>query len=125
MSNIRLGALLLLVIPAAASAQTMNAETFHRKATALKAKGPLALFSRDLKLLTREGQAAGRRNRDLRLAAVKAGQKPRYCPPDGPQAMGSSEFMTRLQAIPAADRVRIDMTEATARILAAKFPCPR
>jgi hypothetical protein len=39
--------------------------------------------------------------------------------------MGSDEFMKRLAAIPAADRARIDMTEATTRIMAAKYPCPR
>ena len=125
MSIVRLAALASLIIPAAAAAQSMNAETFHRKATALKAKGPLALFSGDLKLLTNEAKGAGQRNRELRLAAGKAGHKPRYCPPEGPQAMGNSEFMARLGAIPAADRARIDMTEAMARVLAAKFPCPR
>jgi len=31
--------------------------------------------------------------------------------------------MERLAAIPAAERARIDMTEATIRILATKFPC--
>ena len=125
MSIVRFAALALVTFPAAASAQSMNAEAFHRKATGLEAKGPLALFSGDLKRLGNEAKAAGQRNRELRLAATKAGQKPRYCPPDGPQAMGNTEFMARLGAIPAADRARIDMTEAMARILAAKFPCPR
>ena len=37
--------------------------------------------------------------------------------------MGSDEFMTRLAAIPHAERARIDMTEATIRILAGKYPC--
>jgi len=59
----------------------------------------------------------------VRLAAVKAGQKPRFCPPQGPVSIDSREFMTRLSAIPAPDRQRIDMTEATTRILTAKFPC--
>ncbi len=59
----------------------------------------------------------------MRLAAVRSGKKPRYCPPPGKQAMGSDEFMKGLAAIPAPDRARIDMTEATTRILARKFPC--
>lgn len=114
----------LLLVPIAASAQSMNAEQFHRRATALQKKGPLALFSRgEIKTLMAEGQAAGKRARDLRLAAAKAGQKPRYCPPSGPQGMNSTEFMRRLAAIPAAERSHIDMTEATTRILAAKYPC--
>jgi hypothetical protein len=37
--------------------------------------------------------------------------------------MGSDEFMKRLSAIPAAERAQIDMTEATIRILARKYPC--
>ena len=111
-------------MPSAASAQNMNAETFHQRATALKKKGPLALFSRgEIKALMNEVQAAAPRAREQRLAAVKAGQKPRYCPPEGPQSLGSSEFMQRLGAIPQQERRRIDMTEATVRILAAKFPC--
>jgi hypothetical protein len=117
--------LLAAAVPAAASAQSMNAETFHQRATALQKKGPLALFSRgEIKSLMQEAQAAGTRARDQRRAAVAAGRKPRYCPPEGPQQMNSSEFMKRLAAIPKAERQRIDMTEASARILAGKFPCP-
>ena len=56
MSIIRFLPLLLLALPAAAPAQTMNAETFNRRAAALMKKGPLALFSRgEIKALTREG----------------------------------------------------------------------
>ena len=36
--------LLLLAVPAAASAQTMNAEHFYQRSTALKAKGAAAVF---------------------------------------------------------------------------------
>ena len=42
------------LFPAAASAQTMNAEQFHQRATALQKKGMLALFSSDVKLLMAE-----------------------------------------------------------------------
>ena len=34
--------------------------------------------------------------------------------------MDSNDFMRRLAAIPAAERARIDMTEATTRVLAGK-----
>ncbi len=114
----------LLLVPVAASAQSMNAEQFHRRATALQKKGAMALFSRgEIKSLMNEGRAAGERARAQRLAAVKAGSKPRYCPPAGPGSMKSDEFMQRLSAIPQAERARIDMTEATTRILAGKYPC--
>jgi len=114
----------LLLVSAPAAAQSMNAEAFYQRATALQKKGVMALFSRgEIKALTSEGQAAGARARDQRLAAVKAGQKPRFCPPQGTVSIDSKEFMNRLSAIPAAERQRIDMTEATTRILTAKFPC--
>jgi hypothetical protein len=124
MSIVRLSPLLLLALPAAASAQSMNAEVFYQKASSLTKKGPMALFSSDLKRVINEGKAAGGKARESRLAAVKAGQKPRYCPPKGANSIGSDEYMKGLTAIPAAERARIDMTEATTRILARKFPCP-
>ena len=113
----------LLGAPSAALAQSMNAEAFYQRAAALQKKGVMALFSSDLKALTTEGKAAGAKARQQRLTAIAAGQKPRYCPPEGPVSIGNTEFFDRLSAIPAADRSRIDMAEATTRILAAKFPC--
>ena len=117
-------AVFALTVPAVASAQSMNAEAFLQRANKLKAKGPLAVFSGgEIKALMNEGKASGDAARMQRLAAVKAGRKPRYCPPEGPQKLGSDEFMARLLAIPRADRQRITMTEAMTRILTAKFPC--
>ena len=120
-------ALALAALPLGpALAQTMNAESFHQRATKLKKKGAMAIFSRgEIKTLMNEGQAAGKRAREQRLAAIKAGGRPRYCPPDGPQRMDSDEFMERLAAIPAAERARIDITEAAVRVLEHKFPCSR
>jgi hypothetical protein len=123
MSLVRFAPVLLLALPAAVSAQSMNAEVFHQKASALAKKGPMAIFSGDLKPVMNEGKASAAKARATRLAAVKAGQKPRYCPPEGTKGMDSDEYMKGLSAIPAAERARIDMTEATTRILARKFPC--
>jgi hypothetical protein len=121
----RIGIAIALVVTAApAMAQTMNAEQFNQRAQALKKKGAMAIFSGgEIKKLMAEGQAAGKAAREQRLAAAKAGRPQRYCPPDGPQSMNSDEFMSRLAAIPQAERARIDMTEATIRILAKKYPC--
>jgi len=119
-------AALLLTAPSAASAQSMNAEQFHKRATALQKKGAFALFSMgEVNKLMAEGQAAGKRAAEMRRAAVAAGQQPRFCPPPGPAKMNDKEFMTRLSAIPAGERARIDMTEAVVRIMATKFPCRR
>ena len=120
----RLAAALLLIVPAAASAQSMNAQSFYDRATALQKNGVMALFSGgEIKVLTREAQAAGKKAAETRKASVRAGQAPRFCPPEGPVSMDDKEFMTRLTAIPAADRSKIDMTEAMTRILASKYPC--
>lgn len=122
--RIAVAACLVVVLSSAAAAQSMNAEEFHRRATALKAKGALALFSGgEIKVLMNEGQNAGKASALQHKADKAAGRKPRFCPPAGPQKMGSDEYMKRLSAIPAADRARINMTEATNRIMAAKFPC--
>lgn len=121
---IRFAPLFLLALPVPAEAQSMNADSFHQRATKLQKKGALAIFSGgEIKALMREGQAAGKRARELRMATIKTGGQPRYCPPEK-SSMVSNEFMARLSAIPQADRARIDMTEATIRIMAVKFPCP-
>ena len=100
----------LLLVPAAAAAQSMNAEDFYQRATALQKKGVLAMFSAgEIKTLMAEGKAAGAKAREQRLAMVAAGQKPRYCPPAGEVTIDSSEFMTRLSTIPATDRRRLGL----------------
>ena len=124
MRLVRLLPITLLFVPANASAQSMNAETFYQKAVVLKRKGPLALFSSDLKPLMREGQAAGKAASASRKAALGARKTPRYCPPVEVEGMSQTEFLDRLGRIPAAERRRIDIGEATNRLLAAKFPCP-
>lgn len=121
--KLNLVAALALVVPAVASAQSMNAQRFHERATALQKKGVMALFSGgEIKALTHEAQAAGQRAAESRRAALKADQTPRFCP-QRPGKMDDKEFMARLTAIPAVERAGIDMTEAMTRILAAKYPC--
>ena len=125
MRNLYLAAVALLAVPASATAQSMNAEVFHKRAVALQKKGALALFSAgEIRALMGEGKAAGARARETRLATIKAGGKPRFCPPDKPVGISSSEFMKHLSAMPPAERARIDMTEATTRFLVVRFPCP-
>ena len=117
-------AAVVVSIPQAAFAQMMNAQAFYQRASALQKKGIAAIFSGgEIKALMAEGQAAGKKAREQREAALASRQKPRFCPPPGVVKIDSDEFMKRLSAIPAAARSRMDMTEATTRILAAKYPC--
>ena len=114
----------LLGLASASSAQSMNAQTFYKRATALQKKGVLAVFSGgEIKALMNEGQAAGKAAGAAYDADKRAGRPTRFCPPPGKREMGSDEYMKRLAAIPAAERARIDMTEATTRVLIGKFPC--
>ena len=126
MRLVRFLPIILLFVPALAAAQSMNAEMFYQRSNKLMSKGPMALFSRgEIKVLMGEAERAIQAARARRLAEVAAGRPPRSCPPKGPQPMNSSDFMKRLGAIPAAERAKIDMTEAMTRITAARFPCPR
>ena len=114
----------LLLVPGLAAAQSMNAEQFNRRAASLQGKGMLAVFSGgEIKALTGEAQAASKRAVENRRAAIAAGQAPRFCPPKGAFSMNDKELMASLSAIPAAERTRIDMTEAMTRIFAGRFPC--
>ena len=115
---------LIALVAAPAMAQSMNAQQFYERATRLQSKGIMALFSgAEIKALRTEGQAAGDRAAENRRKAIAAERPPRFCPPPGPRTMGDKEFMARLSAIPAAERSRIDLTEALTRMLAIKFPC--
>jgi hypothetical protein len=117
-------AALCLLAPTAVSAQSMNAQQFYQRAMALENKGMLAIFSRgEINSLMSEAQAASKRAADIRRAALAAGKPPRFCPPAGSFSMNDKQFMAALSALPAAERARIDMTEAMTRIFAAKFPC--
>lgn len=116
---------LLAVTAAPAAARQMNADEFHRRAEALQKKGSRALLAvGEIRALTKEVRAAGELIKARRIAAQKAGQTPRYCPPKGSsKRMGSEEFMTRLSAIPRTERQAIDLAEAMNRMLAQKHPC--
>ena len=125
MRSMLLVAAAAILLPSMASAQSMNAEAFYKRSQALKAKGPLAMFSQgEIKILMTEAQNAGKAARAARLAAAASGQPPRACPPEK-SSMGADEFMQRLGAIPLADRRRINMTKAMIRITIARFPCRR
>ena len=107
---------------AASPAAAMPVSTFLAKAEALQKKGAMALFSSDIGVLKKEVQASGSQIRAERLAAVKAGRKPDFCPPDK-ASMGSDELLNHLRAIPAAQRA-MPFKTAYKGFLIKKFPCP-
>ena len=105
-----------------AAAQSMRADVFLQKAEALKSKGPLALLSGDMGKLKGEIQGSALQLRAERVAAVKAGQKPSYCPPEK-SGLGVEEIISHFQSIPAAERPRMTTKEAFKRLMVKKYPC--
>lgn len=120
----RLGAMVAagLGLLAAPPALAMDAQTFHDKAQALKAKGVGALWSTDYKLLKQEGEAAGTRVRMANDAARKSG-RPLYCTPKAGGKLNSNELMTHLATIPEARRRTMSMDAVMRELLVAKYPC--
>jgi hypothetical protein len=117
--------LLLAAAPLGAlQAQSMPVSQFLGKAEALKKKGPLALFSSDLKLLKAEIQKSGASLRAERLAAKAAGRRQAFCPPEGPASLNSEEVLNHMRSIPAAQRPRMPVREAMRGLMARKYPCP-
>lgn len=117
-------AISLVGLAAPAVAAVMNAEEFYQRATKVKKRGPFALLSmKEVKILVNEVKVAGAKVKETRLAAERAGKKGRYCPPPDNKRMGHEEYVAGIGSIPQAERRKIDLIEATTRMLAAKFPC--
>jgi hypothetical protein len=112
-----------LALPATAlHAQAMPVSQFLAKADALQKKGPLALFSSDIKKLKGEVQASGQALRNEQLAMQKAGRKPPYCIP--PKAeLNSKEILDHFRSIPVAQR-GMPVKMAFLGLVKRKYPCP-
>jgi hypothetical protein len=113
----------LLIVPAAAPA--MPVQTFLAKANALKSRGPLALFSGDLKLLTNQIKADFAQLRSERLAAQAAHRPTAFCPPAPGVKLTDKDILGAMQAIPAASRPVTDTRDVLRAYMAQRFPCPR
>jgi len=113
-----------MIAAAPAFGAVMGAEEFYQRAMKLKKKGALAVFSgSEIKRLVNEVKVAGETVRRTRLAAEATGKRGRYCPPENKKRMDTDEYLKGLGQIPAAERAKIDLIEATTRILEKKFPC--
>ncbi len=106
-----------LTVTVAAPAGAMSVADFRAKAAALQAKGPLALFSSDLKLLRGEITDAGKAWR-----AQAATARPPACPPPK-AATDQAEVMRIMDAVPAAEQRTTGVRDAMIRALNAKYRC--
>ncbi len=107
--RILLGA--LLAVAPLSSALAMPVSTFLEKADRLERKGPLALFSGDLKLLTNQVKTDVGTLRSERLAAKAAGKATAWCPPEKVK-MTDKDVMAAMRAVPPAERARTDTRTA-------------
>ena len=113
---------LLAATPAQAAPGDMSAAAFLAKADALRAKGPMALLSGDIKLLKAEGQAAGLAYRARLKAEKAAGKPPHSCPPPKSR-INSTQVIEHLRTYPAATRTRTTMKTAIADLMVKTYPC--
>ncbi len=121
MKYVLAGALALAPV-GAAQAQTMTVATFLGKVDALKKKGPMALFSSDIKVLKGEVQTSAKQLRAEQAAAQKAGRKPATCMPEK-ATTDQKELLAYFEAIPPAQR-GASVKQAFASLMRKKYPCP-
>ena len=117
-----LGMALLAASPAVAEPGDMSAAAFLAKADALRAKGPMALLSGDIKLLKAEGQAAGLAYRARLKAEKAAGKSPHSCPPSKSR-INSTQVIEHLRAYSPATRARTTMKAAISDLMVKTYPC--
>ncbi len=115
--------LALVAVPLSAAA-AMPVSTFLAKAETLKKKGPLAMFSGDLKLLAKQVRADAAQIREERLAAKTAGKRTAFCPPSGGAKLTDKDILAAMEAVPAAERSRTSTKDALRAFLARHHPCP-
>lgn len=109
---------------AASPAQAMSVAEFLQKAEALKAKGLLAMGSRDAKLLGAEMRMIGAAYRADLDAAKKSGRAPHSCPPPkGKAKLDARQMIAELRAMPAARQRATSAKAAFYAMMKTRFPC--
>lgn len=112
----------MIIAPAA---QAMSVSEFLGRARALQAKGLLAPFYADFKVLKAEMKGITRGYRAELAAAQAAGRAPHSCPPakGTPAAkIKPEELLGELEKIPAAQR-GMSMKTAFYAFMKKRFPC--
>jgi surface antigen len=120
-SKLILGVALLAL---AAPASAMPVSTFLVKADALQKKGPLAVFSGDLKLLMNQIKSDSAQLRDENRALAAAGKRKAYCTPAGGVSLTNQDVLGAMQAVPVPQRASTSTKQAMRSYLARRYPCP-
>ena len=117
-----LASVISLMTPAWAGAGDMSVATFLEKAERLQKKGPLALLSKDLKLLQAEMKGTAQSYRAKVVADKKAGLVPHSCPP-AEARMNSDELLAHLRSYPVQARSKTTISTAFADLMKKRYPC--
>ena len=112
-----------LAIAPLAAAGAMPVSTFLEKAEALQRKGPMAMFSKDLKLLTAQVKSDAAALRAQNKAAEAAGRRKAYCAPPNGVKLTNRDILAAMNAVPPAQRAGTDTRVALRAYFAARFPC--
>jgi hypothetical protein len=119
---IALGVALTIAGPASANSE-MRVDHFLVKANALKKKGPMALFSSDLKLLMNRVKADFGTIRTERLAAESAGRPVAFCPPKEGAKITDKDVLGAMEAVPPPRRAATSTRDALKAMLVRRYPC--
>lgn len=120
--KVRIALTLALLTGLAAPASAMTVAEFMGKVAALKAKGPMALFSSDIGVLKAEGTAAGESIRRDQDAAAAANRPAATCVPKGSK-LNSNELLTYFGKIPPAQQQQLSVKQGMVGLLRQKWPC--
>ena len=112
----------LVLVGVAAPASAMTVAEFMGKVAALKAKGPMALFSSDIGVLKAEGAAAGQSIRQDQESAMAAGRPAPTCVPKGVK-IGSNELLSYFDKIPPAQQRSMTVKQGMVGLFRQKWPC--
>ncbi|CAM3127546.1 Rap1a immunity protein domain-containing protein [Sphingomonas antarctica] len=114
--------LAVALIGVAAPASAMTVAEFMAKVDALKAKGPLALFSSDIGVLKAEGMSAGESIKRDQETALAAGRPAPTCVPKGSK-LGQNELLTYFGKIPPAQARTLSVKQGMVGLIRQKWPC--
>ena len=122
MNRIALASLAIAATLVATSASAMTVQEFLTTASHIP-QNPTALLRSDTRRLMREFEGAVRTARAEQAAARTAGRRPPNCMPDK-VSFSPSAILARFNAIPAARRSQITVTQAMREWMAERYPCP-
>lgn len=101
----------------------MPVSTFLTKAEVLQKKGPMAVFSKDLKLLMNQVTTDAGELKAANQAAVAAGKQKAYCAPAKGVKLTNSDILHAMRAVPPAQRAATSTRDALRSYFAKRFPC--